>query len=103
MTPMIMPITARRAVIASLAAMNFWYMPLSPSSRKKVGKKRPSAWAIPVRPTTVKWVSGRVVVSSPQPPAALSTRGAAIRMPRVIMMPLIRSRATIESMPAATV
>ena len=62
--------TALRAAASSRAAKNFWYMLLSPSSRKSVGRKSPKAEETPRRPVRVKWVAGSVSVSADQPPAA---------------------------------
>ncbi len=78
-------------------------MELSPSSSRNVGRNRPIADAAPMPPKVVKCVSGKVVVSACQPPAALSANGAAISTPSVIRMPLNRSRATIDAIPAAMV
>ena len=41
-TPTIMPITAFRAAPSSLAEKNFWYIPLSPSNNRNVGKDMPT-------------------------------------------------------------
>ena len=102
-TPTTMPSTARRAEPSSFAAKNFWYMLLSPSSRKKVGKKTPNAQTGPWAPKTAKWVSGTVAVTAASPPTADSASGSAISTPRIIRIPLKTSIETIETIPASSV
>ena len=67
-----------------------------------VGRKSPIAAERPSRPVTVKWVSGRTLVSPSTPPAPVKASGAAIRMLTMMMMPFTTSRLITESMPALT-
>ena len=102
-TPTTIPSTARRAEPSSFAAKNFWYMLLSPSSRKKVGKKTPKAQTGPCAPNGAKCVAGTVATTCSRPPAAESASGRASRTPTIMSRPLKMSIETIETMPASSV
>ena len=67
-TPSTIPMTARRAALASLAEKNFWYIPLSPSSRRNVGRETPITHSRLWPPVGAVKFSGSRASTSPTPP-----------------------------------